>query len=335
MMAIHTQTQTTPLKQLWVANSGATTHVCNNKTIMYDPQKVNGTVNGVNSTGTYKFIGKVDLEVQPTYHRGKQTNIKTLKLSNVTYIPEAPTNLLSVPLITKNNPSMKISMNELGVKATLNGELVFHGRKIPEIGSGGLYQIACIPTKQERAFTLHTIQEWHNILGHINTDMIKKMAKEKLVKGMEISDNNDKFDCQSCIKGKSGQKPFAKQSLTQYTKVADLIVSDVAGPVRTRSLQGNYYYVSFTDVSTRYTKIYFMQQKNEALGYFKLFNKFLETQHNASIKMLPVDNGKEFVHNEFKDYLNSKGTILRTTAPYSPAQNGLAKRLNRTLFDHE
>ena len=221
MMAIHTQTQMTPLKQLWVADSGATTHVCNNKAIMYDLQKVNGTLDGVNSTGTYDFIGKVDLEVQPTYQRGKRTNIKTLKLSNVTYIPEALTNLLSVPLVTKNNPSIEISMNELGVKVMLNGELVFHGRKIPEIGSGGLYQIACIPTKQEWAFTLHTIQEWHNILGHINTDMIKKMAKEKLVKGMEISDNNDKFDCQSCIKGKSGQKPFAKQSLTQYTKVAD------------------------------------------------------------------------------------------------------------------
>ncbi|KEP45406.1 integrase core domain protein, partial [Rhizoctonia solani 123E] len=78
-----------------------------------------------------------------------------------------------------------------------------------------------------------------------------------------------------------------------------------------------------------------MQQKNEALRNFKLYEKFLETQRNASIKMLQVDNGKEFVHKEFKDHLESNGTILRTTAPYSPAQNGIAERLNRTLFDHE
>ncbi|KAF8697739.1 Encoded by, partial [Rhizoctonia solani] len=335
MMAIPTQTQTTPIKQLWIADSGATTHVCNNKTSMFDLQKVNGTVNGVNSAGTYEYIGKVELEVQPTYHRGKQTNTKKLKLSNVAYIPEAPTNLLLVSLVTKNNPGIEISMNELGVKATLNDELVFHGRKISEIGSGGLYQVACTPIKRERVFTAYTLQEWHNILGHINTDMIKKMAKGKLVKGMEIIDNNDKFDCQSCIKGKSGQKPVVKQLLTQYTKIGDLVVSDVAGPVRMRLLQGNYYYVSFTDVAMRYTKIYFMQQKNEALGYYKLFKKFLETQHNAVIKMLQVDNGKEFVHKEFREHLESKGTILRTTAPYSPAQNGIAERLNRTLFDHE
>ncbi|QRW15607.1 integrase core domain protein [Rhizoctonia solani] len=161
------------------------------------------------------------------------------------------------------------------------------------------------------------------------------MAKEKLVEGMEISDDNDRFNCQSCIKGKLGQKPVIKQLLTQYTKIGDLVVLDVAGPVRTQSLQGNYYYVSFTDVSTRYTKIYFMQQKNEAFAYYKLFKKFLETQHNAAIKMLQVDNGKEFVHKDFQEYLESKGTILRTTAPYSPAQNGIAKRLNRTLFDHK
>ncbi|KEP45661.1 reverse transcriptase, partial [Rhizoctonia solani 123E] len=66
-----------------------------------------------------------------------------------------------------------------------------------------------------------------------------------------------------------------------------------------------------------------------------LYEKFLETQRNAATKMLQVDNGKEFVHKDFKDYLESKGTILRTTAPYSPAQNGIAERLNRTLFDHE
>ncbi|EUC60967.1 integrase core domain protein [Rhizoctonia solani AG-3 Rhs1AP] len=78
-----------------------------------------------------------------------------------------------------------------------------------------------------------------------------------------------------------------------------------------------------------------MQQKNEALRNYMLYEKFLETQRNAATKMLQVDNGKEFVHKDFKDYLESKGTILRTTAPYSPAQNGIAERLNRTLFDHE
>ena len=46
-----------------------------------------------------------------------------------------------------------------------------------------------------------------------------------------------------------------------------------------------------------------------------------------------MDNAREFILGEFKDYLVSEGIILEMTSPYLPSQNGVAERLNRTLIE--
>ena len=36
----------------------------------------------------------------------------------------------------------------------------------------------------------------------------------------------------------------------------------------------------------------------------------------------------------FKAFCAGKGIVMEFTSPYSPAQNGIAKQLNRTLLEH-
>ena len=45
------------------------------------------------------------------------------------------------------------------------------------------------------------------------------------------------------------------------------------------------------------------------------------------------DNGKELVNEESRRWANEKGITIETTAPYSPSQNGVAERFNRTLLE--
>jgi len=52
-----------------------------------------------------------------------------------------------------------------------------------------------------------------------------------------------------------------------------------------------------------------------------------------SIATLRTDNGGEYILNDFETYLKSKGIHHELTAPYSPAQNGVAERLNHTLVE--
>ncbi|XP_072758710.1 uncharacterized protein [Anoplolepis gracilipes] len=64
---------------------------------------------------------------------------------------------------------------------------------------------------------------------------------------------------------------------------------------------------------------------------FKVYQVFVEKQYNAKIKAIQSDNGREYVNKEFDEYL--KGIQRRFTTAYTPEQNGIAERKNRTLVD--
>lgn len=51
------------------------------------------------------------------------------------------------------------------------------------------------------------------------------------------------------------------------------------------------------------------------------------------IGALRSDNGGEYLSDEFKEYLKLKGIYHELMVPYSPQQNGVAERINRTLME--
>nr|GEY09729.1 putative retrotransposon protein [Tanacetum cinerariifolium] len=51
------------------------------------------------------------------------------------------------------------------------------------------------------------------------------------------------------------------------------------------------------------------------------------------IKALRSDRGGEYLSQEFKDYLSKNVIVQHLTSPYTPHQNGVSERRNRTLLD--
>nr|GFA00891.1 zinc finger, CCHC-type [Tanacetum cinerariifolium] len=49
--------------------------------------------------------------------------------------------------------------------------------------------------------------------------------------------------------------------------------------------------------------------------------------------MLRTDRGGEFTSNEFNQFCKENGIARQLTAPYSPQQNGVVERRNRTIID--
>ena len=47
--------------------------------------------------------------------------------------------------------------------------------------------------------------------------------------------------------------------------------------------------------------------------------------------MLGRDNGGDFYGNEFEDFCKKCGIERQNNTPYTPQQNGVAERMNRTL----
>jgi transposase InsO family protein len=50
------------------------------------------------------------------------------------------------------------------------------------------------------------------------------------------------------------------------------------------------------------------------------------------VKILHTDNGMEFCSNEFKLFYKKEGIVRHHTIPYTPRQNGVAERMNRTII---
>lgn len=67
-----------------------------------------------------------------------------------------------------------------------------------------------------------------------------------------------------------------------------------------------------------------------------MFQKFLapvERQSNHKLKILRTDRGGEYMPNQFKIVCENNGIKHELIAPYSPHQNGVPKRKNRTLVE--
>lgn len=66
---------------------------------------------------------------------------------------------------------------------------------------------------------------------------------------------------------------------------------------------------------------------------FLKYKAEVENQLNKKIKRLRSDRGGEYNTTSLKDFFEKNGIIHEFTAPYTPQQNGIAKRKNRTLKD--
>jgi hypothetical protein len=139
------------------------------------------------------------------------------------------------------------------------------------------------------------------------------------------------FKCETCELAKSHHAPFPP-SLNKSPLPLTLIHSNVWGPTKVSTLNGSRWFVSFIDDHSRMTWVCLMKTKQDVCSLFKQFYSMVDTQYKTSIQVLRIDNGREFVNHEMKQFLHGQGIIHQTTCLYSPQQNRVAERKNRHLL---
>ncbi|KAJ0491190.1 putative RNA-directed DNA polymerase [Helianthus annuus] len=77
--------------------------------------------------------------------------------------------------------------------------------------------------------------------------------------------------------------------------------------------------------------VYLLKTKGEALAKFKIFKTQVEKESGFKIKMLRTDRGGEFNSQAFNDFCQETGIRRQKTVPYTPQQNGVVERRNRTV----
>ncbi|GJV88201.1 retrovirus-related pol polyprotein from transposon TNT 1-94 [Tanacetum coccineum] len=142
-----------------------------------------------------------------------------------------------------------------------------------------------------------------------------------------------KITCEACVKGKHHRVSFPKQSKWRSSEKLELIHSNLCGPITPPSNGQKRYLISFIDDFSRKTWIYFVVEKLEAFHIFKEFKARVEKQSGSFIKCLRTDRGGEYNSTEFKEFCKEHGIKRQLTTAYTPQQNGVAKRKNRTIMN--
>jgi hypothetical protein len=158
---------------------------------------------------------------------------------------------------------------------------------------------------------------------------LKFLAGKGLLNGKEIKDLDF---CEHCVMGKSKRLSFnvgkhdAVEALSYVH--ADLWGSSNVSP----SLSGKQYFLSIIDDKTRKVWLYFLRTKDETFDKFCEWKELVENQVDRKIKCLRTYNGLEFCNTKFDRYCKTHGIGRHRTCVYTPQQNGVAERMNRTIM---
>ncbi|GBP45102.1 Retrovirus-related Pol polyprotein from transposon TNT 1-94 [Eumeta japonica] len=248
-----------------------------------------------------------------------------ITVEGVLCVPKLTTNLLSVSqLISRGN---KVLFNN-------NGCQIFNKAGILVATAcllNGVYKLNMSEHCLTAAMTVSS-EVWHRRLGHVNSQYLNKM--QDAVEGLTIDSKIDisKSSCVACCEGKQSRLPFPKEG-SRSTELLHIVHTDLCGPMENRSIGGSRYFMLFIDDFSRMTYIYFLKSKDEALKCFQQYKAEVENQLNCKIKILRSDNGTEFCNSKFDDFLMSHGIVHHKTNPYTPEQNGLSERYNRTIVE--
>jgi len=138
--------------------------------------------------------------------------------------------------------------------------------------------------------------------------------------------------CEVCQLGKQVRHPFPAQTTHVSSKPLEMIHSNV-WTMKTESIRGCKYFVSFIDDHTRKVWVYFMKHKGEVFQHFLNFKAMVKKEKGVNIKRLRSDGRGEYFSNEFNEYLKEHGIQRKYSCNYSPQHNGIIERKNRHIAE--
>jgi transposase InsO family protein len=113
----------------------------------------------------------------------------------------------------------------------------------------------------------------------------------------------------------------------------ELLHMDLFGPVAYLSIGGSKYGLVIVDDFSRFTWVFFLQDKLETQGTLKCFLRRAQNEFELKVKKIRSDNGSEFKNLQVEEYLEEEGIKHEFSSPYTPQQNGVVERKNRTLIN--
>ncbi|CAJ2655081.1 unnamed protein product [Trifolium pratense] len=308
-------------KKVWFLDSGCRNHMCGTKDWFFnlDEQFRISVKLGDNSRMMVVGKGNVKLRI------GGITQV----ITNVYYIPELKNNLLSIGQLQEKGLTVVFKEDMCRVYHQERGVIMQC-----KMTANRMYVImvdvvipTCFKVTNEDVTYL-----WHCRYGYLSQKGLKILEQKNMVRGLpKLQDSSNV--CSDCMIGKQHREPFLKVSTRRATKRLQLIHADVFGPIKPESNSNKRYFLTFIDDFSRKTWVYFLSEKSSVLEMFKKFKAMVEKETSDAICCLRTDRGGEFTSTDFNTFCSLHGIKRQLTVAYTPHQNGVVERKNRTIMN--
>ncbi|KAJ0532224.1 putative RNA-directed DNA polymerase [Helianthus annuus] len=318
------QTDEDKRQQVWFLDSGCSNHMCGNKDkftnldLNFSHTVKLGNNNRLNVTGK----GNVKIELDDVAY----------VLQDVYYLPELKNNLLSIGQLEQKGLGFLFQSGVCKVYHQHRGLLFQSIRSANRLyplfeNNKGEASKGCLYTSDEELPRL-----WHERYGHISKTSMEMLQQKEMVEDLPKFKAAEDV-CTDCCIGKQHRHPIPKTSTWRAKEKLELIHSDICGPISPKSNSGKRYILSFIDDYSRKAWVYVIAEKSEAFDCFKEFKKRVEVETGRVIKAFRTDRGGEFVSDAFNTFCRNHGIRRQLTTSYTPQQNGVAERKNRTVMN--
>ena len=308
-------------KNKWFIDSGSTCHITSNKNffenLRTDTEEYIYTADG--KSVKVEGIGNGYLNIIDSKNIERK-----IEISNVKFVPGINGNLISVAKLAEKGFKVlfydnvcTISKNDLKIECYK--------------GKNNLYPLN-LKTNKKECINLVTenINIWHKRLGHKNYYDLKRLSNG-LVDDIKIIDAA-RQECETCLKAKFSQLKFGKSTRISNEPL-ELIHTDICGPMSVETPSGKRYYLTMIDDFSRYCVVYLLNTKDQAKEKIIEYIETMENQLNKRAKKIRSDNAKEYISKDIEKYFVKKSIVHELSAPYTPQQNCLSERENRSLTE--
>lgn len=306
-------------KNEWYLDSGASSHMSPHSDILFE--KKNASVGEItianNECLKVECIGKSRIKIDD----------ESIDVNDVLHIPKLGANLLSVYKMVSHGNTIVFNANGCSIYDSTNKLL----KVIKPVD--GVYKLCapmndiCILANKKESNAMM----WHRRFGHLNFGMLRKL--NAAADGIDVSNDDVQIkNCKICALGKQHREPFTT-SEKHSSKILELVHTDLCGPMENKSLGGARYMLTFTDDFSRKTFLYFLKEKSQVAKTFVQFKKAVENETDSKLKCIRSDNGMEYMSTFFDEYCKENGIQHQLTCTYTPEQNGVAERANRSIIE--
>jgi hypothetical protein len=300
-------TFSSPPINVFLLDSGSTSHMVSDKSLFIHLDKTEkGVINTSCGYNTLDIEGKGTISL--SYRK------KVIVLHNVLFVPKITVNLLSLRHLLLEQFKINFFLNHFTIEK--NEELIIEGNYQSNI------PIIKFDTTQHQSH-LSSAELLHKSLGHVSYSRIRNKISIP-VTAPEI--------CKSCAIVKITKASFKKRS-SAASKPFEELHLDLIGPISPMSHKKHRYILTIVDNNTRYLSAIPLISKEDV---FRNLTRVLDLEAKRLgyyPSILHSDRGTEFTNSKLENYCNAHVIRQRFSDAYTPQQNGLAERFNRTVLE--